>query len=190
MQNFDRSRALMVMEFIICLAGCQFWLPLFHQVVNLFYKRQSTGILATPKPPGVVIHSPAGTHPRKDYGKLPPPPVHGKGKGKMLVMHPVVSDDSSDDEATIIAPLIPLHFPKHPGYGIEHAGDSVTPLCSAVPEKVPNPSDSLSEAQGISPLAFAVHCLQDIHADENNDTTLLVENGNSGSLGKARAVPA
>ncbi|KMT03531.1 hypothetical protein BVRB_8g192080 [Beta vulgaris subsp. vulgaris] len=164
-----------------------FWMVAF--LVPVVYNHEDlakdvSGILPLPKQSGIVIRAHGDATAAPAYGKLPPPPVHGKGKGKMVVMHPVVSDDSSDDEATLIAPLVPLNYSKHAGFEIEQAGDSTAPMCSPAPIRVFSPSDILSVTQDQSPLGLTVNCLQAINEDENNDTTLLVTNGTSGSLGE------
>lgn len=71
-------------------------------------KSKSDGILPTPTGRGIIIKE--GVVAGKGAtGNLPPPPVYGKGQGKLIVAHPITSDESSDDEATILAPLVPLH---------------------------------------------------------------------------------
>lgn len=95
-------------------------------------KSSQAGILPTPLGRCIIIkeHVHAGM---SAAGHLAPPPVHGKGKGKLIVAHPVLCDSSSDDEATLLAPLVPLHRFESTGPEIEVASESHSPTCSPAP---------------------------------------------------------
>ncbi|KMS98541.1 hypothetical protein BVRB_4g092300 [Beta vulgaris subsp. vulgaris] len=146
--------------------------------------RRYSPFLPTPRKTGIVFkdHAPGG--PGYDAGKLPLHPLHENGKGKLLAINPVVSDDSFHDEATILAPLVPLHLSMLVGQEMEHVSESLSPLCSPAPLRVFCPCKLLSESQLKAHQGFSEHCLDDMGSGKNDDTSYLVENGDSESLGE------
>lgn len=130
----------------------------------------SAGILPTPGQKGIVIKDHAASGPTSEVGKLHPPPMHGKGKGKLLVVNPVISDDSVSDDATILAPLVPLHLPMPAGQESEHAGESLSPFFSPAPLRVFCPSELLSESELKAHQGFVDHGLDDMGSGKNEDT--------------------
>lgn len=122
--------------------------------IKKVFKSPQGGILPTPLGRGIRFKE--NVHVGKSVaGKLCPPPTHGKGKGKgkLLITHPILSDSSSYDEATILAPLVPLHHFEPKGFEVEVASENHSPICSPAPLSVFCPSGVEGAAQNVLPQA-------------------------------------
>ena len=157
-------------------------------VVSSIKSKNSAGILPTPRNVGLVIKEPVyGSH-GSAGSELPLPPIYRKGKGKLVMANPVVSDDSSDDEATILEPLVPLHLPKPTGLEMEYASESLSPLCSPPSLGVFCPSDLVSDSQLQAHQIFPDQGLEMVGTDKEDDTTFLVDPEDSESFGELNSL--
>ena len=94
-----------------------------------------------------------------------------------------MSDSSSDDEATILAPLIPLRLFEPNGFEVEVSSEKPYPLCSSAPIAVFCPSGVEGAAQNVLPQTTGPNVPPPSIIDKNEDTTFLLDNAGSGSLG-------
>ncbi|KMT12800.1 hypothetical protein BVRB_4g088940 [Beta vulgaris subsp. vulgaris] len=145
------ASAFNVMEFITLLPE-ERGAGLHHSLVPKSYLRISqksssklsaAGLLPTPISKGVIINEAGKTGPQVPK-KLPE--IHGKGKGKMRISQVLHSDDSSDDEAPFLQPLV--SSPAGPAVGKIVGATGLAPLILPNPPiQVFSPSDLFDDNQ-------------------------------------------